>query len=204
MKTRAPILSLGLLLAIAAPALSQGAPDGTRAPLHYRITQQGSVLRWELPATAHTVRGAVGTYTGTIDAEPSADGGWAIRSRIVVTADSMTTGSRRRDRTMRQKTLETGRFPEIVFESTNIDAELSRFKAGAQLTATVSGDLTVHGKTVPVQFPVDAHVFNDHVVLAGSFPIHWKEFGLDDPSFGVVRVREPMNVAFRLRAVPAP
>lgn len=193
------LLSLSLSLAAAAAGSSQ---EGPRSPLHYKVTQQGSVLRWELPATGHMVRGSVGTYTGTIDAEPSADGGWSIRSRIVVTADSMTTGSRRRDRTMRQKTLETGRFPEIVFEATEVVADLSRFRPAEQFSARVSGDLTVHGKSVKLQLPVDVYVFEDHVVLSGAFPLHWREFGLDDPSFGVVRVREPMNIAFRLRAVP--
>jgi hypothetical protein len=47
-------------------------------------------------------------------------------------------------------------------------------------------------------------VFPKSVILTGSFPVHWKSYGLQDPSFPVVaRVKEPMQVAFRLCAVPA-
>ncbi len=67
----------------------------------------------------------------------------------------------------------------------------------------VVGDLTVHGRTAPVQLPVDVSVFPKAVILTGSFPVHWKAYGLQDPSFPVVaRVKEPMFVNFRLRAVP--
>jgi polyisoprenoid-binding protein YceI len=180
------------------------AQDGPPAPLHYKLTRDGSVLRWNLPATAHTVKGTVGSFDGTIDAEPTGDGNWTVRSRIVVAADSMTTGNARRDRNMREKTLETARFPEIVFEATEVAGDLSKFRPGEQFSARVSGDLTVHGKTVQVQLPVDVYVFRNHAVIAGSFPIHWKQFELDDPSFGVIRVKEPMMVSFRLKAVPAP
>jgi hypothetical protein len=66
----------------------------------------------------------------------------------------------------------------------------------------VTGDLTVHGRVAKVQLPVDAYVFPDRIEIAGSFPLNWKEYGIADPSF-VARVREPMLVVFRLRAVPA-
>jgi polyisoprenoid-binding protein YceI len=193
---------LRVLLLALWPAVVASGQEGAHAPLHYRLSQQGSVLRWELPATAHTVRGTVGSFHGTIDAEPAAEGSWSIRGRVVVAADSMTTDNGRRDRKMRE-ILETSKYPEIVFETRQVTVDLSRFRPGEQLTAQVSGDLTVHGKSVQVQLPVDVYVFKDHAVISGSFPLHWKQFGLRDPSFGVIRVREPMIVAFRLRAVPA-
>ena len=204
MRIRLRLLPFLFFAAAAASALSAAfaeAQEGPRAPLHYKLSSLGSVLRWELPATAHTVRGSVGSYQGTIDAEPGPDG-WKIQSKIVVAADSMTTGNKKRDRVMREKVLDTGQHPEIVFEATEVSADLSRFRPGQQFSARVSGNLTVGGKSLPIQLPVDVYVFPDHVVLSGSFPIHWKEYGLQDPSFGLIRVKEPMNVAFRLRAVP--
>lgn len=192
------------ILGIWAAAAIAAAQEGPPSPIHYKLSRSGSVLRWDLPATGHTVHGTVGSFSGTIDAEPASGGNWSIRSRIVVAADSMSTGNNRRDRKMREKTLETARFPEIVFEATEVSADLSKFRPGELFSARVSGDLTVHGKSVPVQLPVDVYVFKDHAVIAGSFPIHWKQFGLDDPSFGVIRVKEPMMVSFRLKAVPAP
>jgi hypothetical protein len=56
---------------------------------------------------------------------------------------------------------------------------------------------------VSLRLPVDVFVFPDHVILNGFFPLLWKQFGLADPSFGLVKVREPLKVVFRLKAVPA-
>lgn len=170
-------------------------------PLRYRFETAGSSVRWELPATMHTVRGVVPKFEGWIRAEPSADG-WDVRSRIVVVAASMHTGNGKRDRNMREKVLETDRHPEIVFELKPFRADLARLRAGQNFTVQIAGDLMVHGRTQTVQLPVDVHVFPKAVVITGSFPLHWKEYGLHDPSFGVVKVKDPMNVLFRLRAVP--
>jgi hypothetical protein len=70
------------------------------------------------------------------------------------------------------------------------------------VTVEVAGDLIVRGRSAAIRLPVDVFVFPDHVMLSGSFSIGWKQFGLPDPSFGIITVREPVRVAFRLRAVP--
>lgn len=177
------------------------AREETRTPIHYQVVSVGSTLRWELPATLHTVHGRVPKFEGTVDAEPGAEGKWTIRGRVAVAADGMVTGNNRRDRTMREKVLETGKFPEIVFETTSVEADLGKLQPGQNFSAQVAGELTAHGKALPVLLPVDVYVFADHVILSGSFPLHWKQYGMSDPSFGVVKVKEPMTVSFRLRAV---
>jgi polyisoprenoid-binding protein YceI len=199
---RALRAGLALLLLRAAGALSEEpAPLG---PLHYRIEPTGSVLTWELPATLHTVHGKAPEIAGSIDAAPGSAGGWRVGARIVVKAAAMVTGNDKRDRTMREKVLETDRFPDIVFEAREVTADLSRFQPGENLTVEVVGDLTVHGKPAAVRVPVEVHVFPDHVVLQGSFPLSWKQYGVYDPSFGIVTVKDPLRVAFRLRAVESP
>jgi polyisoprenoid-binding protein YceI len=177
---------------------------------HYRIEAAGSELRWELPATLHTVEGRAPRVSGTIDVElagatrtePSLSS-WRGRVRVVADAAAMTTGNRSRDRKMRETTLETRSHPEIVFESRRIEADLSRFRPGEHLTVEVEGDLTVRGRAAPIRVPVDVFVHADDVILSGAFSVGWKQFGLPDPSFGIITVREPVRVTFRLRAIPA-
>ena len=171
--------------------------------MRYRFDAARSMLRWELPATLHTVRGVAPHFEGFVQAEPSAGGGFDVRARIVVDAASMNTGNARRDRAMREKVLETDRYPEIVFELKRFTGDLSRVRPGQNFTAQIEGTLTIHGRTDPVLLPVDVHVLEDHAIVAGSFPLHWKKYGLADPSFGLVKVKEPMQILFRLRAVPA-
>ena len=188
----------GLLLALSATLAAE-----EPAAFHYLIEARDSVLAWDLPATLHTVHGKAPELSGTVDAVPGADGEWSIQARVAVQAAAMVTGNEKRDRNMREKVLETDRFPEIVFEARRVRADLSRLKIGEHFTAEVSGDLTVHGKALPVQFPVDVFVFADHVILQGTFPLPWKPYGLNDPSFGIVTVKDTLRVSFRLKAVEA-
>lgn len=170
------------------------------ASFHYRLAVAGSTLRWELPSTFGTVKGTASAFRGVIDAIPLQSGAWDVRGRIVVPAAGMRTENRRRDRRMRS-ILETDRFPDIVFQLRQFTGDLSHFKPGETFPVQVAGDLTVHGRTAKVQLPVDVYVFPDRVEVAGTFPLNWKEFGIADPSF-LARVKEPMQIVFRLRAVP--
>ena len=189
-------MALGILCAF---GIEAQAPETIR----YRFDAPRSVLRWELPATLHTVRGVAPRFEGSVEADRLAEGGHNVRARIVVDAASMNTGNAKRDRTMREKVLETGRYPEIVFELTRFTGSLSAFRPGQHLTVQIEGALTVHGRRQPVLLPVDVYVMDDHVMVTGSFPVHWKQHDLADPSFGLVKVKEPLQVVFRLRAVPA-
>jgi polyisoprenoid-binding protein YceI len=194
---RALRTSLWGFLAAVAAAQEPPAPG-----YHYLIDASGSELRWELPATLHTVRGKAPRISGRVDATPAAGGEWKIQSRISVAAAAMETGNASRDRTMREKILETDKHPEIVFEARRVSGGVSRLRDGERRTFEVMGNLSVHGKAVSLRLPVDVQLAGGRVVLSGWFPLAWKEFGLADPSFGVIRVREPMKVVFRLSAVP--
>jgi polyisoprenoid-binding protein YceI len=192
--------SASLALLLAAPFAAGEEPAG----YHFRIEATGSELTWELPATLHTVHGRAPQISGTLDAIPGTAGDWKVQSRIVVAAAAMESGSESRDRKMREKTLEVDKYPEIVFEARRVVGDLSKLRPGERGTVEVTGDLTVHGKTVSVRLPVDVQLLEGGAVLSGSFPLAWKQFGLADPSFGIITVREPMKIAFRLNAVTEP
>jgi polyisoprenoid-binding protein YceI len=155
------------------------------------------------------VEGRAPRVSGTIDVElvgatrtqPSLTS-WRGRIRVAADAAAMTTGNSSRDRKMHEKTLDTARYPQIVFESRRIEADLARFRPGEHLTVEVAGDLTVHGRVAPVRVPVDVFVHQQYAILAGTFAVGWKQFGLPDPSFSIITVREPVRVSFRLKAVP--
>src|SRR5262249_39995137 len=124
---------------VAAQNAAQNRAAAQPAELHYSIDAAGSELAWELPATLHTVHGKAPELSGRVDAVPAENGEWSIQARIVVKAAAMVTGNASRDRNMREKVLETDRYPEIVFEARTVRADLSRFKPGERLTAEAEG-----------------------------------------------------------------
>lgn len=191
--------ALALVLALSATAGDTASPPAGR----YVIDPKGSMLTWELPATLHTVHGKVPELSGSFEIEAEPSGEFVVRGCVAVRAAAMTTGNGSRDRTMREDTLEVAKFPEIVFELRRVVLDWTRVAPGATLQATAAGELTVHGKALALEVPVRVEVSETSVTVSGAFDLRWKAFGLKDPSFGFVTVREPMKVSFRLRAVLA-
>ena len=169
----------------------------------YSLDAEHSTLTWELPATLHTVRGVAPEFSGSIALDPGEESKTVrVHAKVSVRAASMKTGNESRDKTMREKVLEADQYPDIAFELDGVEADWARLAASQPFDARVSGRLTIHGKTLPIEIPVSVNPTADAVVLSGSFPLRWKAYELHDPSFGIITVREPMKVLFRLRAVP--
>jgi polyisoprenoid-binding protein YceI len=191
-------------LALAAVLSLHAEPASVTAPGRYVIDAAHSTIAWELPATLHTVHGKVPELSGFVDIVEDASGGRAARGRVAVQAAAMTTGNDSRDRKMRDETLETSKYPEIVFDLHSVAVDWARIRPGETASARIQGDLSVHGKTLPIAVPVRVEISEGGVLVSGAFDLPWKAFGVKDPSFTFVTVREPMRVSFRLRAVPAP
>jgi len=187
------------------PLFAQEPPSaGGAAAAHYAIDAAHSTIAWELPATLHTVHGQVPEFSGSVELENGPQGERSARGRVSVRADAMRTGNDSRDKTMREKVLEVDRFPEILFELDRVEADWSLLPGDKPFEARVAGRLTVHGKTLALEVPLTVEPSSEAVTLSGSFPLRWKsDYGLHDPSFAFVTVREPMKVTFRLRAVPS-
>jgi polyisoprenoid-binding protein YceI len=92
------------------PVLAQEPPAAGVA--RYTIDAAHSTIAWELPATLHTVHGAVPDFSGSVELETGPQGEHVARGRVSVRAGNMRTGNDSRDKTMREKVLEVDRFPE--------------------------------------------------------------------------------------------
>ena len=201
-----PLASALLVAAIGVPAAAQQKPApeivtaGPPRSLTYRFVPAQSSITFELPTSFHVVQGKVDAWHGSVAVEPAPPG--VLKARIVVRADGLETGKAKRDLEFRDRMFHASRFPEIVFEGASYRGNLSNFDPGAVTTVEVTGTLTIHGVAKPIQTSIECAVLPDHVVVAGAVPIVWKSFGLGDISKLLVRIKEPMLVAFRLWAVP--
>jgi len=169
-------------------------------PLSYRFVPEKSKISFELPTTFHLVHGTIGSWSGSAAVDPKNPG--SLRSRIVFRSNSLETGNARRDAVMRDRVLEASQFPEIVFEGKGYKGNLSGFAPGETLTVELAGDVVIRGVRKPLQASIQCAVLEDHILIAGAIPIHWKQYGLHNASTLFNRVQDPLTVIFHLWAVP--
>lgn len=166
-------------------------PDAAGTPPVFTLTD-GSIARYKVEEVL--ARTGFKVATGETEAVAGqvvfdADGGIsADASRIAVQAATLRTDSDRRDGYVRNRTLQTDIYPEVVFIPQSIDwqdpppGELR----GTQ-DFTITGDLTVKDQTRTVTWDATAE-FNDDGSVTGfaSVQFTFDDFGMDKPSVAVV------------------
>jgi polyisoprenoid-binding protein YceI len=101
-------------------------------------------------------------------------------------------------------TLEAPRFPVITFVGTRIENFEWQGKR-ADATATIVGNLTLHGVTREVRIPIDA-VFSPSKQLSvdGEIRLQMADYKIAPPStlFGALRTGKAVYLSFRIIAAP--
>jgi len=144
-----------------------------------------------------TVVGRTPEVTGTMEA----DGTSVTAVDLVAQMDTLSTDRSGRDRAMRSQALETSEFPEATFMLTS-PIDVGEVPAeGETISVTATGDLTIHGVTQSVDFPLDAQLVGDIIVVVGQLEVLLADFGINAPSApAVVSVEEmailELSVAF--------
>ena len=112
----------------------------------------------------------------------------ADESRIAVQAATLRTDSNRRDGYVRNRTLETDTWPEVVFVPRSFDglpAPISDASGPAEFAIT--GDLTVRDQTREVTWDVAAEFAGDGTVTgSASVEFTFDDFGMDKPRVAIV------------------
>ena len=110
----------------------------------------------------------------------------ADESSIVIQAGTLKTDNDRRDRYVREQTLQTANYPEIIFRPTSAEGLPSPLsEASGEVEFTLSGDLTIRDQTRPVTWDVTAE-FGDSITGLAVIDINFEQFGMDKPSVAVV------------------
>jgi polyisoprenoid-binding protein YceI len=96
-----------------------------------------------------------------------------------------------------RKALDANAHPSITFSLRSYDLA----KSAENVTVTLSGTLTIHGKSLPVTFPATAVTAADGALrLTGVYELNMKDYGVKPPSLmlGTMNVREKVKVRFDL------
>jgi polyisoprenoid-binding protein YceI len=106
----------------------------------------------------------------------------------------------RRDGQLRRQALETATYPTATFMLTEPIQLETALAEGEVVTATATGDLTIHGVTKSVAIPIEARLSGDVVTVTGSTEIVFADYGMSSPrSFIVLSIADRGTMEFQLQ-----
>ena len=126
------------------------------------------------------------------------DGPVLLGANFSVDVASITSDSGRRDAKFAGEIMEAATFPEATFRLTS-PVEIASIPAdGEQADFTVVGELSMHGVTNPVEFPVTAEYANSRIGVFGNIDIVFADYGIDNPSNNFVTTGDTGIIEFIL------
>jgi polyisoprenoid-binding protein YceI len=103
-----------------------------------------------------------------------------------------------------QRALETGTFPTATFELTQPVDLGSVPTDGQTVTVDATGTLTIHGTSKEVTIPLQAQLVSGTIVVVGSTPVDFTEYGVTMPTAPiVVSVESKGTIEFQLFFAPS-
>jgi polyisoprenoid-binding protein YceI len=192
---------------VAVAILLFAAPASAKV-LKLRIDPATTEIVATVDAPLARIRGNVsGTFrviTGEIDGDP-ADPAATGHVDIVIDATSYQSDSARRDDAILRHVLETRSYQVIKFVSTRIK-NLTWDAPNVIGSATIVGNLTLHGVTREIRVPISATLSTDGSFSAdGDIQFDYTDFGIMPPHglLGVLRAGKIVDLNFRVIAAPA-
>jgi polyisoprenoid-binding protein YceI len=130
---------------------------------------------------AATAVGRTADVQGTVTIE----GTTLTAAKVEVDMTRISTNDPRRDSRV-SGALEVGRFPTATFELTS-PVELGDGAAdGEPISVRAAGDLTIHGVSRSVVFPLEAQLVDGTVVVVGSIDVVFADYDVEVPDSQIV------------------
>ena len=99
--------------------------------------------------------------------------------------------------------MDTAEFPDATFKLTKPIALGKEPADGEKITATATGELTMHGTTKPVTAQLEARRTGNTIEVAGTIPVTFSDYGIDNPSGGPASVGDNGTIEFLVVLSPA-
>jgi polyisoprenoid-binding protein YceI len=155
----------------------------------YRVQEQLASIG------ANTAVGRTSGVTGSLTLNGS------TVTAVDITADmtQLQSDDSRRDGTLSHQGIEYSKYPTAEFKLTQALSLGSVPADGQTVSATATGDLTLHGVTKSVQIPLQAKLSDGHIIVTGSLPIAFADYNIQAPtSFAVLSVQDHGTMELQL------
>jgi polyisoprenoid-binding protein YceI len=121
-----------------------------------------------------------------------------IRADSLKVTDKVSDGDRQTiEKTMRDQVLETGKYPEITFNSTTVEVIKN---SDTQYQGNIWGDLTLHGVTHNVFIKSQLTFDQKSVRARGDFTLKMTDYSIKPPSVagGTITVKDTLKFTFNI------
>jgi len=123
--------------------------------------------------------------TGDVGGTMTIEGTTVTAASFEIDLSTITTDDSRRDNRVRDA-LEVEQFPTTTFTLTDPIDLGADAEDGGPVSVTAPGELTIKGVTNSVEFPLEAQLIEDTVVVVGSLVIEFGDYGVEVPSAPIV------------------
>jgi polyisoprenoid-binding protein YceI len=186
----------------AAQPESTGTPDGAwrvhddgSSFVGYRVRERLAQLSSPSEAVGRTTQ-----VTGTMQVA----GDQVEAVRVEADLRGLQSDEGRRDNAIRQRGLESSRFPTAVFELAEPIRLDQQPASGRPVSGQGKGRLTVRGITREVTADLQGRWDGSTIQVAGRIPVRMSDFQIEPPLVGfVLSIEDSLTVEFRLNFVPA-
>jgi len=210
---RSLVVALGIVAGTVSWAGAQNTPakkvaDNSGTPLRFVVAPTGNEARYrvrEQLVNLDLPNDAVGVtheITGVLLVNPN---GTIVTdsSRIVVNVAALKSDKDRRDKYIKEHTMETAKYPTVEIVPKSF-AGITASPGSAPIDFDFVGDLTVHGVTHPTTWKVKAHAEGSDIVGTATTSFTFKDFSLDQPKVSVLlSVEDTIKLEYDFRFTPA-
>jgi polyisoprenoid-binding protein YceI len=146
--------------------------DGSSTYAGYRVQEELSGVG------ANTAVGRTQNVTGTM----TIDGMTITALEVTVDMTTLQSDKAQRDDQLRERGLETDRFPAATFTLTQPIEVGEAPKDGETIELTAVGDLMLHGVTKQVSVPLQAVLSGGEIQAVASFDVALADYGIEKPT----------------------
>lgn len=197
------------ILFFAALALFLPTSNRVHAATYYIIgaPESDSVI-FASDAKLEFIEGKTNSIVGTITFDP-ANSQSIVSGRLRVDAASLKTGIELRDEHMRERHLHTAQFPYIEFVLKSVTGLPPQLAIATTDSFLISGDFTVHGKTLPITAPATVELLpgksenSQDMIVTASFEIKLDDYGVPRPKMLLLKLAETIKIRVRFIASTA-
>ncbi|MDR5695093.1 MAG: YceI family protein [Armatimonadota bacterium] len=120
---------------------------------------------------------------------------------ITVDISTFRTDNSRRDNAIRERWLESARFPIAEFRPTTIQGIPNSYTEGREVSFQVTGELKIRDVTRLTTFSVTVKLEGDRLMGTATGTIRMTDFGFEPPSiFGILRAENEVQIEFKFVA----